>query len=179
MLRKKKINKDYTLLFTPHFPYNTLPKSSNKRALLGIGGNMGDVVRRFEHLFWYLKRAAFIHVQETTPILKNPPFGYKEQDDFYNAVLFIETPLTPKRLLSYVLRIERLFGRKRSFKDAPRTLDIDILFYENVSMDTKQLTLPHPEWKNRSSVLIPLAYISPEKRRFFRKEMMRKGKIDD
>jgi 2-amino-4-hydroxy-6-hydroxymethyldihydropteridine diphosphokinase len=55
--------------------------------------------------------------------------------------------------------VEKVFGRKRLFKDGPRTLDIDILFYENVKMDTKNLTLPHPEWMKRNSVLIPLLYM--------------------
>ena len=62
--------------------------------------------------------------------------------------------------LGYVLRVEKIFGRKRLFKDGPRTLDIDILFYENVVMETEKLTLPHPGWKERESVLIPLQYIS-------------------
>ncbi len=129
------------------------------KALLGIGGNMGDVLRRFEHLFWYLKRSNLIHIVETAPILINPPFGYTEQDDFYNSLILIETMLTPKALLRYVLRVENVFGRKRLFKDAPRTLDIDIIFYENVTMDTKILTLPHNGWIERVSVLTPLSYM--------------------
>lgn len=125
--------------------------------LLGIGGNVGDVVRRFEHLFYYLKRSSLVRIIETAPILKNPPFGYTEQEDFFNSLILIETFLKPKALLRYVLRVEKIFGRKRLFKDGPRTLDIDIIFYENVVMETKNLTLPHPGWKDRESVLIPLA----------------------
>lgn len=156
MIKKKALNHQHTLIFTPHFPYNTKNRANN-RALLGIGGNMGDVLRRFEHLFWYLKRSPFVHIVETAPILKNPPFGYTQQDDFYNSLMLIETPLKPKALLRYVLRVEKIFGRKRSFRDAPRTLDIDIIFYENRTMDTEELTLPHPGWKERASVLIPLS----------------------
>lgn len=158
MVRKKRLDEENTLLFTPYFPYNT-NNEGGKKALLGIGGNIGDVIRRFERLLIYLDRSAFVHVIETAPILKNPPFGYTEQGDFYNSLLLVETQLTAKMLLRYVLRVERLFGRKRSFKDAPRTLDIDIIFYENVKMDTQELTLPHPRWKDRSSVLIPLSYM--------------------
>jgi len=158
MVKRRKLNKNHTLISTPHFPYNTKSKGGNL-ALLGIGGNIGDVIRRFEHLFWYFKRSPFVNIVETAPILKNPPFGYTEQDDFYNSLLLIETALTPQALLRYVLRVEREFGRKRSFQDAPRTLDIDIIFYENVKMDTKTLTLPHPGWMKRSSVLIPLAHM--------------------
>ena len=153
---RKKIDAKNTLIKTKDFPSILLSKSGH-RVLLGIGGNIGDVVRRFEHLFHYLKRSSFIHVIETAPIVKNPPFGYTEQGDFYNSLLLIETFLSPKALLRYVLRIEKVFGRKRLFKDGPRTLDIDIIFYENMKMDTKELTLPHPGWRERESVLIPLS----------------------
>jgi 2-amino-4-hydroxy-6-hydroxymethyldihydropteridine diphosphokinase len=156
VVKIKKLNQNLTLIFTPHFPYNGKSKG-NSKALLGIGGNIGDVIRRFEHLFWYFKRSPFVHVVETAPILKNPPFGYTQQNDFYNSLLLIETALKPQALLRYVLRVERLFGRKRSFQDAPRTLDIDIIFYENRTMDTEELTLPHPGWRERLSVLVPLS----------------------
>lgn len=158
MVKRKQLNKNHTLISTLHFPYNTKSKGGSK-ALLGIGGNVGDVVRRFEHLFRYFRRLPFIHVVETAPILKNPPFGYMEQNDFYNSLMLIETHLTSRELLRYVLHVEKVFGRKRLFKDGPRTLDIDIIFYENVKMETKDLTLPHPGWMKRSSVLIPLSHM--------------------
>ena len=153
---RKKIDAKNTLIKTKDFPSILLSKSGH-RVLLGIGGNIGDVVRRFEHLFHYLKRSTLLRVIETAPIVKNPPFGYTEQGDFYNSLLLIETFLSPKALLRYVLRVEKVFGRKRLFKDGPRTLDIDIIFYENVKMETKELTLPHPGWRERESVLIPLS----------------------
>lgn len=156
MVKRKQLGAEHTLISTPHFPYNTFSKG-RKRVLLGIGGNIGDVMRRFEHLFWYFERSQFVHIIETAPILKNPPFGYREQEDFYNSLILVETKLEPQALLSYVLRVERYFGRKRSFQDAPRTLDIDIIFYENVRMQTSKLTLPHPEWMKRSSVLVPMS----------------------
>ena len=158
MIKKKRINKNNTLISTQHFPYNKNSKNTKKyKALLGIGGNIGDVLRRFEHLFHYFKKSNFVTLIETAPILKNPPFGYMEQGDFYNSLILVETNLTPRELLNYVLRVEKVFGRKRLFKDGPRTLDIDIIFYENVIMETKSLTLPHPGWMKRSSVLIPLS----------------------
>ena len=158
MIKRKVLNKNHTLIFTLHFPYTTNSKGGYK-VLLGIGGNMGDVLRRFAHLVVYFKRSPFVRVIETAPILKNPPFGYTEQKDFYNSLVLVETLLTPKALLRYVLRVEKLFGRKRSFKDAPRTLDIDIIFYEKVIMNTEKLTLPHVGWMKRASVLIPLSYM--------------------
>lgn len=159
---KKKIGEKNTLIKTHCFPCALSDKSGHK-VLLGIGGNIGDVVRRFEHLFYYLKSSSLIDVIETAPILKNPPFGYTEQGDFYNSLVLIKTHLNPKALLRYVLRVEKVFGRKRLFKDGPRTLDIDIIFYENVKMETKNLTLPHPGWKERESVLIPLRFMNHKK----------------
>jgi 2-amino-4-hydroxy-6-hydroxymethyldihydropteridine diphosphokinase len=153
---RKKIDAKNTLIRTKYFPC-ILSRHSGYRALLGIGGNIGDVVRRFEHLFYYLKRSSLLRIIETAPIVKNPPFGYKEQGDFYNSLMLVETFLSPRALLRYVLRVEKVFGRKRLFKDGPRTLDIDIIFYENVKMETKELTLPHPGWRERESVLIPLS----------------------
>ncbi len=155
-MMKRELDSKNTLIVKSHFPY-VAPSRGGHKTLLGIGGNVGDVVRRFEHLFWYFKRSSFVHIIETAPILKNPPFGYLEQGDFYNSLILVETHLTPQALLRYMLRVEKVFGRKRLFKDGPRTLDIDIIFYENVKMDTKSLTLPHPAWMQRDSVLIPLS----------------------
>ncbi|MFT7824345.1 MAG: 2-amino-4-hydroxy-6-hydroxymethyldihydropteridine diphosphokinase [Sulfurimonas sp.] len=140
-----------------HYPYHTSKTLSEREALIGIGGNIGDVVRRLEHLFIFFNRSKLVHITETSAILKNPPFGYLEQADFYNAVIRIETHLTPGALLRYILNVEKKFGRKRLFKDGPRTLDIDILFYEDVAMDTDTLKIPHPGWRDRESVLIPLS----------------------
>ena len=158
MVKRKKLNNAHTLIFTPHFPYNETKESLMRhRALLGIGGNVGDVLRRFEHLYHFLKRQRAVYIVETSPLLKNPPFGFLQQDDFINGLILVETDMTPRELLRYVLRVEKRFGRKRLFKDGPRTLDIDLIFYENVTMESDVLTLPHPGWMQRSSVLIPLA----------------------
>ena len=161
MVKRKRLNEDLVLISTPHFPYNSAkhrPKrTGSNRALLGIGGNIGDTLRRFEHLFWYLRRSPMVSIVETSPMLQNPPFGYAKQEDFLNALILVETPLQPQALLRYLLQVEKHFGRKRSFKNAPRTLDIDMIFYENVTMDTPRLQLPHPGYKERVSVLIPLS----------------------
>ncbi|MCD6654125.1 MAG: 2-amino-4-hydroxy-6-hydroxymethyldihydropteridine diphosphokinase [Sulfurovum sp.] len=169
MLRKQ-LDGSNTLIATAYFPYVS-SQSGGHKALLGLGGNVGDTVRRFKHLFWYFNRSSFVHILQTAPILKNPPFGYMQQDDFYNTLMLVETFLTPKALLRYLLKVEKVFGRKRLFKDGPRTLDIDIIFYENVKMKTKTLTLPHPGWMKRDSVLIPLAYMGQtrDKRKTFSK----------
>ena len=126
------------------------------RAVIGIGGNIGDVKRRFHHLYYFLKRQKGIVVLHTAPILQNPPFGYAEQDDFFNSVIEVATSMNPRELLAFLLRAEKHFGRKRSFANAPRTLDLDLIFFDDVRMETARLTLPHPHWHERESVLIPL-----------------------
>ena len=161
-MKKRVIDKQHTLIFTAHYPWQNKEKmvqGSAHKALLGIGGNIGNVVRRFEHLYWFLKRSPYITLLESAPILKNPPFGFLEQQDFYNSLLLVSTSLAPGQLLRYLLRVEKKFGRKRLVKDGPRTLDIDIIFYDNIKMKSKTLTIPHPSWMERNSVLIPLYWM--------------------
>jgi len=133
-----------------------VPSHFRHRAIIGIGGNVGDVRRRFHHLLYFLNRRKGIAVVHTAPILQNPPFGYTDQDDFLNSVIEVATSMGPRELLDFLLRTEKRFGRKRSFPNAPRTLDLDLIFYDDVRMQTPRLTLPHPHWHERESVLIPL-----------------------
>jgi len=157
---EKQLDQNNRLIFQKNYPYLSNEKSHKPfQATLGIGGNIGDVKRRFNHLFYHLQKSPFLDVVETSPLLKNPPFGYLEQDDFHNALIIVKTCLYPKALLRYILHVEKKFGRKRSFPDAPRTLDIDMIFYEEMEINSKELTLPHPDWMNRTSVIIPLQYI--------------------
>ena len=154
------LDSDNRLFFQENYPFVSKKKSTKPyQSLLGIGGNIGDVRRRFNHLFYHLQKSPFVDILETTPILKNPPFGYLEQAYFYNSLIIVKTCLTPKALLRYILHVEKKFGRKRSFADAPRTLDIDMIFYEDVKMKSKTLILPHHGWQKRSSVIIPLVHL--------------------
>ncbi len=158
---KKKLDKNHILYKQKLYPYKknrNLLKHQNS-ILLGIGGNIGDVRRRFNHLFISLQKSPYITTVETSPILKNPPFGYLNQNDFHNSLIYAKTSLEPKALLRYILRLEKKFKRKRSFQDAPRTLDIDIIFYNNITINTQELTIPHPAWRERSSVTIPMSYM--------------------
>jgi len=162
---KKKINENLELYFTNNYPYVNKNKSNKKyTAILGIGGNIGDVKKRFNMLFNMLKKDCKIKVLKTSPILKNPPFGYLEQNYFYNSVILIKTNLAPYNLLKLCWYYENKFKRKRSFKDAPRTLDIDIIKIQknnkDLKINTKDLIIPHIDYKNRLSVTIPLKYIS-------------------
>ena len=154
----RALSDELTLLRDPCFPWSVSGSSRYRhRAIIGIGGNVGDVKRRFRHLVFRLKRERGVELLSTGPILKNPPFGYLEQAEFYNSVIELSTSMQPRALLRFLQRLEYRFGRRRSFANAPRTLDLDILFFDNRVIDTPELTVPHPHWNERESVLIPLS----------------------
>ncbi len=143
-----------------YFPFITKsPPHFAHQVTLGIGGNVGDVRERFKKLFFYLSQSRQIQILETSPILQNPPFGYTDQADFYNAIMIVRTPLSPHKLLKYILYVEKRFKRTRAFKNSPRTLDIDMIFYDKISINSRYLTVPHPHFHERESVLIPLQFI--------------------
>jgi len=158
MYHSRKLGKNLRSFYSLHFPFSVKSKTRLPyEVTLGIGGNIGDVRRRFEHLFFYLKREKNIELLRTSLILKNPPFGYTEQDDFFNSIIVLKTAMQPIEFLRYIHRVEKKFGRRRSFANAPRTLDLDIIFFDNRQIKTDELTIPHAEWFKRESVVIPLA----------------------
>ena len=144
------------IIKTTFFPAKL--KKSNKKnvVLIGIGCNVGNCVRRFKKLFKYINSNSKVDIIQTSIIYKNPPFGYLAQSDFYNSIFVLKTDYSAYTLLKYLLRVEKRFGRKRSFKNAPRTLDLDIIIFNNQKIDKKDLIIPHPFFKKRDSVLIPL-----------------------
>ena len=95
-------------------------------------------------------------------LYKTAPVGYDAQPDFINAAAEIATILTPQDLLVKLLEIEQTFGRERTFANAPRVLDLDLLLYDDLILHTEALTLPHPRMHLRGFVLLPLAEIAPE-----------------
>jgi len=165
---KRPLDESHCVIIHRCFPHRRLkPTGYRYRVTLGVGGNVGNTLRRLERLWVYLRRSPQIYPLQNGVIVRNPPFGYMPQADFYNTVMEIATSLTPQRLLRRLWRIERHFGRKRSFPNAPRTLDLDMIFFDNRMMNTTQLTLPHKGYKERLSVLIPLRSLGPnaQKRR--------------
>ncbi len=157
MYLKCKLSEKLSTYKSLHFGYKTIQKSKHRyRATVGIGGNIGDVKRRFEHLFMFLKKDKRVELLRTSLILKNPPFGFKEQGDFLNSIIILQTTMEPKVFLDYLMRVEKKFSRRRSFANAPRSLDLDIIFFDNRAVNTKKLQIPHKSWKERESVIIPL-----------------------
>jgi 2-amino-4-hydroxy-6-hydroxymethyldihydropteridine diphosphokinase len=157
---KKKINNKLTLYFTNLYPRKLKQNSTKKNIVtIGIGGNIGDVNQRFNRLYKMLESDSRFDILATSPLLKNPPFGFLEQDDFLNGVITLKTNLSSHQSLREFQRYENRFKRKRSFQDAPRTLDIDIIFFNDEKINTKDLIVPHPGYKKRDSVLIPLKFL--------------------
>ena len=124
--------------------------------ILGLGGNIGDVKKRFNGLYFKLSRDSRFHIVENSALLINEAFGFKEQADFTNAVMLVQTSLAARQILKITANLEKRFGRVRSFKNAPRTLDIDILYFSGRSRNDARLTLPHPGAQSRASVILPL-----------------------
>ena len=165
-LMKRNLSQSLTLYTTPNFPRKVKQSSCKKyEVTLGIGGNIGDVQKRFNKLFCTLLRDKRFHILSTSPLLKNPPFGYLDQDDFLNGVIVLKTNMGLNEFFKSMQRLENRYGRKRSFQDAPRTLDIDIIFFANKKIHTKKLIIPHKDWANRESVTIPLKYMNKLSRR--------------
>jgi 2-amino-4-hydroxy-6-hydroxymethyldihydropteridine diphosphokinase len=104
------------------------------------------------------------HVTGVSSLYETAPVGFREQPPFLNAVVALETPLPPADLMRSLLAIERDLGRVRSFPNAPRTLDLDLLLYGDTVLDTAELTVPHPHLPERAFVLVPLAEIVPDLR---------------
>ena len=124
--------------------------------LLGLGGNLGDVRRRFERFYRVLQSDTRFFVAQNSLILKNKPFGFLRQENFLNAVMLVQSSLWPNLMLKIMQRAELKFGRKRSFKNAPRTLDVDILYASAKVRPDGRLALPHPGANERISVILPL-----------------------
>ena len=127
---------------------------------LGLGSNMGD---RESNLAQALKLLPpEVVVVEVSSVYESEPVGNKDQPWFLNTVCCAYTDLSPQKLLKYVKHIEEQMGRMLSLRDAPRPIDIDILFYGNRTMESELLTIPHPRLVERAFVLAPMVELNPE-----------------
>jgi len=132
------------------------------RTFVALGSNMNSPASQIMKAFDELDAIPKTKVIRKSSLYRTKPFGYDEQPDFINAVAELRTELAPERLLEYLLAIENLHGRERPFPNAPRPLDLDLLIYGDVRMESESLTLPHPRMHNRGFVLLPLAEIAPD-----------------
>jgi 2-amino-4-hydroxy-6-hydroxymethyldihydropteridine diphosphokinase len=131
-------------------------------AFLGLGSNMGNRIRNLSSAVKSLSEQTTI--LQVSSVYETEPVGYLRQRRFLNAVARISTVLSPEQLLCYVKDIEHSGGRTPAFRNAPRPIDIDILFYDDIVCHSEQLTIPHPRLVERAFVLVPLSEIAPERR---------------
>ena len=134
-------------------------------ALIALGGNVGVVRATFERAIANICGMAQAALVARSSDYATPPWGDEEQPPFINACIEIDTALDPHALLFVLHKVEQKFGRDRSKERrwGPRTLDLDMIAYDDVSIDKVELTLPHPRLFERAFVLVPLAEIAPDR----------------
>lgn len=133
------------------------------RAYIGLGSNLDDPLQHVIQAFNELSELASTAEWHTSSLFRSAPVGPADQPDYINAVAMLETSLSPLELLHEMQAIEDRHGRMRGpVQWGPRTLDLDLLLYDELQLDTPELKLPHPEMKNRGFVLVPLYEIAPD-----------------
>jgi len=134
-------------------------------ALIALGGNVGDVRTTFDHALAMFCDGADVRLIARSSDYATLPWGVEDQPPFVNCCTLVETRLPPPALLARAQDVERAFGRDRANEQrwGPRTLDIDLITYDDVTMDEPDLTLPHPRLFERAFVLIPLIEIAPDR----------------
>ncbi|MGQ0509541.1 MAG: 2-amino-4-hydroxy-6-hydroxymethyldihydropteridine diphosphokinase [Betaproteobacteria bacterium] len=131
-------------------------------AYVGIGSNLGEPRRQIESALGEIGSLPGTRLARCSSFYRSAPLGHAGQPDFLNAVARLETTIAAEPLLDELQGIERRHGRERSFANAPRTLDLDLLLYDGRVLDSPRLTLPHPRMHERAFVLAPLAEIEPD-----------------
>lgn len=126
---------------------------------LALGSNMGNRLSNLKNAFSNLTPQ--LNVKKKSLVYETPPWGFKEQSAFLNQVAMAETYLEPETLLGHLKRLEAALGREPSFQNGPRLIDMDILFFDDVIIDSPPLVIPHPRLHQRAFVLVPLNEIAP------------------
>ncbi len=136
---------------------------------LGIGSNLGARIHNLEVAMGALcSTRKDMEVLDCSSIIETDPVGGPSQGLYLNGVLKIETSLSPKKLLKTLKKIEKGMGRTKSIRNAPRIIDLDILFYDDIVVDKKRLIIPHPRILERDFVMIPLKELLPESSQLFK-----------
>jgi len=143
------------------------------RAFIALGSNLQNPVSQVTRAFDGIAELPRTQLIRRSSLYRTAPVGYDNQPDFINAAAEVSTDLPALELLRALLALEASFGRERPFPNAPRVLDLDLLLYDDLVMQTPELTLPHPRMHERGFVLYPLAEIAPDE------EIKGKGRIAD
>ena len=128
--------------------------------VLSLGSNIGNRQENLKKAVKSLEESK-LEILKISSIYETEPLGFKNQDKFYNIIIIAEYSDDPHALLNEIHKIEKKLGREREFKNSPRTIDIDIITFNDKNIDTESLTIPHKEYMNRKFILIPLAEIEP------------------
>jgi 2-amino-4-hydroxy-6-hydroxymethyldihydropteridine diphosphokinase len=131
-------------------------------AYIGLGSNLANPSSQVSLAMKAIDSLPDTHVVARSSLFRSAPVGYVDQPDFINAVVKVETSLTPLALLQALLALELQNGRTREFQNAPRTLDLDVLLYDDLQHHEHGLTVPHPQMHKRAFVLQPLLEIAPD-----------------
>ena len=127
---------------------------------LALGSNLGNRLANLKQAVAALSPQ--MEVKAKSHVYETPPWGYEDQPRFLNQVVKVKTYLEPEPLLKHIKRLEVTLGRKASFPNGPRLIDIDILFYDDLILNTALLAIPHPRLHERGFVLLPLMDIDPD-----------------
>ena len=130
------------------------------RVYLALGTNLGDRVGNLRRAVAALPPT--LRVTALSSIYETPPWGYTDQPAFLNMALSGETDLTPQALIAFLKDLETGLGREKTFRNGPRIIDMDILFYDDIVFDRADLVIPHPRLHERAFVLVPLNDIAPD-----------------
>lgn len=134
------------------------------KAYIAVGSNLGEKEKYIQDAVAALERHPLIQVKKVSDLLVTKPYGGVEQDDFLNGMIEIETLLSPQELLDALHVIEQAAHRERKIHWGPRTLDLDIIFYDKLVMESDTLVIPHIDMQNREFVLKPLSQLAPNYR---------------
>ena len=132
------------------------------KVYLGLGSNLGDSRASIEHALGLLEEK--VRITRRSSFYESEPVDYKDQPWFLNMVAEGETDLSPEALLNFTQSVEKGMKRVKTIRFGPRNIDVDILLYDDLTVDTENLTIPHPRMKNRAFVMVPLKEIAPELR---------------
>jgi len=130
-------------------------------AYIGFGSNIGDRLAHIQNAIHALSKMEEITLQKISSVYKTDPVGYEAQAEFLNGVAAIQTSLPPLSLLHTLKNIETIIGRRHRIRWGPREIDLDILIYGDLCLETEKLVIPHPEMHRRRFVLAPLVEIAP------------------
>ena len=142
-------------------PPSTIDAASSVQAFVGLGGNLGDARVTLQAALKALAALPETTLRQSSSVYRSAPIE-SSGPDYLNAVALLETRLAPHLLLTELQRIEAAHGRERPYRNAPRTLDLDLLLYGEQRIDSATLTVPHPRMHERAFVVRPLAEIAPD-----------------